>query len=55
MFMIGDSPIVVDTSGDVTIKKRVFMGSKGLWEMLTQKNVNTEYITKDDLKLYKKI
>jgi len=33
----------------------VFKGSKGLWELLTRKNVNTEFITKDDLKTYKKI
>jgi len=55
MFMIGDSPIVVDTVGDITIKHRVFKGSKGLWELLTPKKVNTEFITKDDLKSYKKI
>ena len=54
-FMIGDSPVLVDTSGDVTIKDRVFKGSKGLWELLTRKNLNTEVITKDDLKSYKKI
>ena len=55
MFMIGHSPIVVDTRGDITIKDRVFKGSKGFWELLTCKNVNTEIITKDDLKSYKKI
>jgi len=55
MFMIGDSPVLVDTSGDITIKGRVFEGSKGLWELLTHKYVNTEIITKDDLKSYKKI
>ena len=55
MFMIGDSPIVVHTVGDITIKDRVFKGSKGLWELLTRKKVNTEFITKDDLKSYKKI
>jgi len=49
-FMIGDSTIVVDTNGDMTIKDRVLKGSKGLWELLTRKNVNTEYITKEDLK-----
>jgi len=52
MFMIGDSPIVVDTD---TIKERVLKGSKGLWELLTRKKVNTEFITKDDLKTYKNI
>jgi len=55
MFMIGDSPIVFDTVGDIKIKERVFRGSKGLWELLTRKKVNTEFITKDDLKSYKKI
>jgi len=48
--MIGDSPIAVDTDGDITIKERVFKGSKGLWELLTLKKVNMEFITKDDLK-----
>jgi len=33
----------------------VFKGSKGLWELLTRRKVNTRYITKDDLKTYKKI
>jgi len=55
MFMIGDSPIVVDTDGDITLKERVFKGSKGLWELLNRKKVNTELITKDNLKTYKKI
>jgi len=55
MFMISDSKVLVDTSGDITIKDRVFKGSKGLWELLSRKNVNTEIITKDDKKSYKKI
>ena len=55
MFMKGDFPILVDTSVDITIKDRVLKGSKGLWELLTRKNVNTEVITKLDLKSYKKI
>ena len=46
---------MVDTNGDITIKIRAFKGSKGLWELLTRKEVNTEVITKDDLKAYKKI
>ena len=41
MFMIGDSPVLVDTSGDTTIKDRVFKGSKGLWELLKRKNKKT--------------
>ena len=55
MFMIGESPVVVVTSGDITIKDRVFKGSKVLCELLNRKNVNTEIITKDVLKSYKKI
>jgi len=55
MFMIGDSPVLVDTTGDITIKDRVFKGSNGLWVLLTRKNVSTEVITKDDLKSYKKV
>jgi len=35
--------------------RKVFKGSKGLWELLTRKKVNTDFITKDDLKTYKKI
>ena len=54
MFMIGDSPVVVDTSGDITIKDQVFKGSKGLWELLKRKKVNTDIITKDVPKSYKK-
>jgi len=30
MIIIGDSPIVVDTAGDITIMDRVLKGSKGL-------------------------
>ena len=47
--MIGDSPIAVETGGDITINERVFSGIKGLWEPLKCKNVNTEFITKEDL------
>ena len=46
---------MVDTDGDITIKERVFNGSKGLWELLTRNNVNREFIIKDDLKTYKKL
>jgi len=55
MFLICDSPILVDTEGVITIKDRVFKGWKGLWELLTRKKVNTEDVAKDDLKSYKTI
>jgi len=50
MFMIGDSPLVVGTGTDIMIKEGVIKGSKGLWELLTRKKMNTEFITKNDLK-----
>jgi len=52
--MIGNTTIAVDT-GDISIKEKVFYGSKGLWEMLTRKNVNTEFVTKDGLMTYRKM
>ena len=55
IFMVGDSPIVVDIDGNNTIKVRVFKGMNGLLELLTRKKRNTEFITKDDLTTYKKI
>jgi len=54
-FMIGDSAILVDTDSDITIKGQEFRGTKGLWDLLTRKNVNRKHITTDDLKKYKKI
>ena len=50
--MMGESPIVIYTDGDIKNKERVFKESKGLREMLTRKNVNTEFITKDDMKIH---
>ena len=52
--MIDDSKIVVDTDGAITIKDRVFKGSKGLWELLMRKKENTAFITKDDIKTIRK-
>jgi len=55
MSLKGDSPTVVDSGGDIPIIERVFNGWKGLSDMLTRKKLNTEFITKDDLRTYKKI
>jgi len=55
MFMIGDSQRAVDNSGYITIKYRMFKGSQSPWELLKRKKVSMEFITKDDLKTYKKI
>jgi len=39
-FMICDFAILVDTDSDITIKVQEFRGTKGLWELLTRKNIN---------------
>jgi len=39
-FKFGDSAVVVDTDGGITIKQE-FRGSEGLWELLTCNNVNS--------------
>jgi len=53
--MVSDSAILVDTDSDIKIKGQEFRGTKGLWELLTPKNVNRKHITKEDLKKYKKL
>jgi len=55
MFMMADSSILVNAGGDITVKEREFNLLKGLWELLTRKKVNTDFITKDDLNMYKEI
>ena len=54
-FMIGDSRVGVDRDGNIHIKNVEFPATKGLWELLTRKNVNKKSITTDDLKQYKTI
>ena len=53
--MIGDVPITVHAKGDLSIGGKRFKGTRGLWELLTRKNVNSEVITKSDLTAYKRI
>jgi hypothetical protein len=48
MFKIGDSALLVDQDGDITIKVKEFRVSEGLWELLTRKRVNKEHMTSDD-------
>jgi hypothetical protein len=54
-FKIGDSPVLVDQDGDITIKENELRDSEGLWELLTRKNVKKEHVTSDYLRKYKKI
>jgi hypothetical protein len=53
IFKIGDSSVLVDQDGDITIKEKEFRGSEGLWELLTRKRVNKEHVTSEDLRTYK--
>jgi len=55
IFKIGDSAVLVDQDGDITIKEKEFRGSEVLWELLIRKRVNLEHVTSDDLRTYKKI
>jgi hypothetical protein len=42
MFMISNSNLSVDDASDITIKEKRFKGTRGLWELLTPKNFNTD-------------
>ena len=53
--MIGNSDVIADEKGDITIGGKRFRGTKGLWELLTLRNTNSEVITNSDLKRYKSI
>jgi len=55
VFMIGDSQVSVDRDGNIHIKDVEFPATKGLWELLTRKKVDTNSVTRDDLKQYKTI
>jgi hypothetical protein len=53
--MIDNSIINVEESGDITIKGEMLKETKGLWELLTRKSVNTDVVTTSDMKRYKHI
>jgi len=39
IFKNGDSAVLVDQDGDITIKEKEFRGSEVLWELLKRKRV----------------
>jgi hypothetical protein len=45
----------VDANSDLYIINNRFIGTPGLWELLTRKRVNKKLVNKDDLKQYKSI
>jgi hypothetical protein len=55
IFKIGDSAVLVDQDGDITVKEKELRGSECLWELLTRKSVNKNQVTSDDLRTYRKI
>ena len=51
--MIGSAAVVADEKGDISIGGTLFKGTRGLWELLTRKYVNSDLITESDMKAYK--
>ena len=52
--MMGSVPVTTHPKGDISRGTR-FKGTRGLWELLTRKYVNSDVITKSDLNAYKRI
>ena len=55
MFMIGNSILTADDTRDISINRRHSKGTRGLWELLTCKNITRGVMTADDLKRLKTI
>ena len=55
IFKIGDSAVVLDQHGDITIKGKECRGSEVLRVLLTRRTVNKKHVTSDYLRTYKKI
>ena len=53
--MIGNSDVIAEEKGDITIGGYRFRSTNGLWELLVRKNVYSDVITNSDLKRYKDI
>ena len=51
----GNSDVIADEKGDITVGGKRFWGTRGLWELLTRKSVNSDVITDSYLKAYKRI
>ena len=48
--MIGSAAVIAGEKVDITIGGTRLGGTRGLWELLTRKNVNSDVITNSDLK-----
>jgi hypothetical protein len=54
-FKVGNPSVQIDDNSDIHIGKKRFVGTKGLYELLTRKNVNLDAVTTHDLRKYKQI
>ena len=53
--MIGVSVLTVDYTNEISINGKHFKGTRGLWDLLTRKDVTRDFVTADYLKRYKTI
>jgi len=54
-FRIGNSLIEIDDNSNVIVQGKIYIGTKGLFELLTRKKVNHSQITAYDLRIYNRI
>ena len=52
--MIGNSDVIADEKGDITVGGKRFRGTLGEWELFTRICVYSNVITDSDLKAYKR-
>jgi hypothetical protein len=52
-FMIVNAPLSVENDSNITIYGKHPNGTRGLWELVTRKNVNKSVVTAHDMKTYK--
>jgi hypothetical protein len=53
--MIGNSTVNLDEPGVITISGKRFKLTKGLWDLLTRKAIDTDTISPNDMQRYKSI
>ena len=53
-FKIGDKFITIEKN-NIIVENKIFEGTPGFWELITSKNPNREYYTKEDLSNYQRL
>ena len=53
-FKIGDKFITIEKN-NIKVEDKIFEGTPGFWELITSKNPNPEYYTKEDLSKYQQL